>query len=109
MYGLNMTWLGDAKRNNVCWASETWREKRRPDWRPVTYCLRGRKKRTPVLRGQCAEQLRSTQRSGVQSHTYNQGVAKPLKAIGCSSLRRGGGELVTFKSLTYGPTSLHKT
>jgi len=91
MYGLDMTWLGDAKRNIVCWASETWREKRRPDWRPVTYCLRGRKKRTPVLRGQCAEQLRSTQRSGVQSHTYNQGVAKPLKAIGCSSLRGGGG------------------
>jgi len=48
------------------------------------------KKRTPVLRGQCAEQLRSTQRSGVQSHTYNQGVAKPFKAIGCSSLRGGG-------------------
>ena len=40
-----MTWLGDAKRNIVCWASETWREKRRPDWRPVTYCLRGRKKK----------------------------------------------------------------
>ena len=69
MYGLDMTWLGDAKRNIVCWASETWREKRRPDWRPVTYCLRGRKKKdTSVAWPVCRAAEKHTEIWGSKPH-----------------------------------------